>query len=105
MENQRKALGVWLRKMLFRLLAGVMWLFEVVPLTAFLVLPVGLFMTLAGMKVDISPNRLLLLLGVTLLIDGFVGYPVAEEKAQKLQDLVYLELTEPEECNRKEGQP
>jgi hypothetical protein len=89
MNDKRKTISVWLTKIITHLVKGTLWLFDVIPLTALLFLPIGVISILTSFKADVSPNILLTLLTVTLLIDGYFGHKRAEEKEQKIMNDFY----------------
>lgn len=66
-----------------RLITGYLWLFEIIPLTAIIIIPAGLVMILMDMKVEVSSNSILLAVTSILLIDGYIGHRNAEKKEQK----------------------
>ena len=101
MDSRKKSFGEWLLDIVVGIVRGALWLFETIPLTAIVVLPLGFVVMIVDWEIAVPSNRFIWFT-VIMLIDGYVGHRHAERKKQQLMQDFYCRHAEELEKDRGE---
>ncbi|ADE10582.1 hypothetical protein [Sideroxydans lithotrophicus] len=88
METHKKSFGAWIWDVVFNIFKGALWLFETVPLTSIIILPLGFFLLISDWQTHV-PSGQLIWLAVIMLIDGYIGHLRADREEQRVMNEFY----------------
>lgn len=83
MESMQKSFGEWLSSLPVALVQGVVWLYETIPLTSIVVLPLGFILVIIHWTTYVSTNWLIGF-SVIMLIDGYIGHRRTKREEQQM---------------------
>jgi hypothetical protein len=83
--NKKRSFGEWLSDVGAGVVQGAFWLFETIPLTAVIVLPLGIVHVILDLKRG-QQSDWFNWLAVIMLIDGYFGHRRAERNEQEMMD-------------------